>query len=58
MEESVEEDPVHKPEVEADGVNTAVEADLGDHDTATPAKDTSEDVIPAEHLPWLNRMPG
>jgi hypothetical protein len=58
MEESVEEDPVHKPEVEADGVNTFVEADLGDHDAATPAKDTSEDVPPAEHLPWLNRMPG
>jgi hypothetical protein len=44
MKESVEEDPVHKPKVEACGVNTAVEANLGDHDAATPAEDTSEDV--------------
>jgi hypothetical protein len=57
-EESIEEHPVHKPEVEADGDNTAVEASLGDHEAATPAEDTSEDVPPAEHLPWLNMIPG
>ena len=48
MEESVEKDPVHKPEVEADEVNTAIEANPCGHDAATPAEDTSEDVLPSE----------